>query len=610
MTYKLLCVFLFISLFSNGQFSPENKHKVDSLLRVVITTKESYTKANAYLELSNVYSLIDLDSVIHFADKAETIASQGYKKTSKKAIKDSCTIVIAGANNNIGYAYFNKGDLSNALKHHKKALDLWRALKNNSGTGQSLNNLGVVYKQLGEYKRSLRYFTEALEVFKEEGDEQPIATTYNNLGGIYKMLEKNDQAIESYNHSLLLRRKIGDDRGVATTLNNIGALYKKQGNLDTALVFFEESLALIEKVGDQMGIAHASCNIGEVAFQRNNMDLATQMGERALKIGQDLGALANIEQASFLLQRVYEKTGKWKQAFEMQKLNHETALLIKSEEAKKSAMLLEMQYQFDKEREINRINNQKKLALSQKQKEIQRATIYFITICLILGIIFSFILYQRYRIMRQQKEIIEKQNNERKIMLQEIHHRVKNNFQIISSMLKLQIHKENNPIVQTAFDEAINRIHTMSTVHEIIYKNDALDAVEANSYLENLIANLRRTFENQRVVITIDSCTDPLGLEETIPLGIIVNELITNSFKHAFSEKDEQPKISIQLMNLGGQYVLNYKDNGIGYDPSKSKDSFGIELIETMVEQISGKLEIVPDSQWSTNFKISFSISG
>lgn len=609
MTYKLLCVFVFISLFSKGQFSPENQHTVDSLLRVVKSSKESYKKANAYLELSKVYSLIDLDSVIYFADKAETVASQGYKNTSKKAIKDSCTTVIAGANNNIGYAYYNKGDLSNALKHHKKALDLWKALKNSTGTGQALNNLGVVYRQLGEYKKSLRYFTEALEIYKEEGDEQPIATTYNNLGGIYKKLEKDDQAIESYNHSLLLRRKIGDQRGVATTLNNIGALYKKQGNLDTALVFFEESLTLIEKVGDKMGIAHASCNIGEVAFLRNNLVLASEMGERSLKIGQELGALSNIEQASSLLQRVYEKLGKWKQAYEMQTLHHETTLLIKSEEAEKSAILLEMQYQFDKEREINRINNQKKLALSQKQKEIQRATIYFITICLILGLIFSVILYKRYRIMRQQKEIIEKQNNERKIMLQEIHHRVKNNFQIISSMLRLQTQKENNPNVQAAFNEAINRIHTMATVHEIIYKNDALDAIEANSYLENLIANLRRTFENQKVVISIDACIDPLGLEETIPLGIIVNELITNSYKHAFTARDEHPKISIQLKNIEGVYVLYYRDNGIGYNPSKSKDTFGIELIETMVEQISGKLEIVADSDWNTNIKISFTIS-
>lgn len=606
MSIKIVLGFVFIASCASAQFSDENKRYADSLLKSVSVSQDDYKTANAYLELSEVYSLVDLDSVLFFAGKSREIATRGFKNAGDPTRKNKFITVLAGANNNMGYAYFNKGDLPNALKSHKEALDLWKKINDHKGIGQSLNNLGVVYRQLEEYNKALKFFTESLESFKKVGDKKTMAFTYNNLGGIYKMLEKDDQALECYNHALDLRKKIKDQRGVATTLNNIGALYKKQGNLDTALYFFTESLNLIEKVGDQMGIAHASCNIGEIAFARDNLPLAMQMGQRALTIGKSLGALPNIVQASGLLQRVYEKSGNWKDAYRMQSLNVETMVKMQSEDAKKAALLLEMQYEFEKQEEINHLNHEKKMAISQKQKQIQRVTIYFISFCLFIVAVFSFIVFKRFTLMREQKEIIEKQNNERKIMLQEIHHRVKNNFQIISSMLKLQTYKDDNPQIQTAFREAINRIHTMATVHEIIYKQDALDAVEARSYLENLVSHLRRTFENQKVIIDVESSNENLRIEQTIPLGIIVNELITNSFKHAFNDQDLHPKISIQLHKTGDIFTLEYKDNGVGFDPIKNKDSFGLELIETLVEQISGKMEFVSDSEWNTNFKISF----
>ena len=603
---KIVYLFLFFSFYSISQFSKENKQKADSLVSITRSNSNNLNVANAYLQLSELYSLIDLDSVVYFAHKAEEVAQSSLEKTEKKEQKKAFISLIAGANNNLGYAYTNKGDLSNALYYHKKALDLWKQINDNSNIGQAMNNLGVIYRKLEEYKKALTFFNAALEAYRVSGDEQPMAITYNNLGGTYKMLEQDDKAKISYDKSLKLRRKIGDDRGVASTLNNIGALFKKQGEIDSAYWYFSESLELIEQVGDKMGIAHATCNLGEIAFLRNELANATHLGQKALKIGEEHGVMYVIEQASGLLERVYKKSGQWEKAYEMQHLNLSTTLKIKSEEAQKAAMLMEMQLEFDKKKEIASINNQKNSALAKKQKQIQTTTIYFISICLILVIIFSSLLYQRFKVMQLQKGIIEKQNNERKIMLQEIHHRVKNNFQIISSLLKLQINRDQNPELVSAFQEAINRIHTMAIVHEIIYKQDVLAVVNTKEYLKNLISNLQRTFENNRISIAIDCCNDNLELDQTIPIGIIVNELITNSFKHAFNEQHHDPRISINLTKETNLFVLNYKDNGIGHTASQKENSFGIELIETVVEQISGHTEIMEDEEWKTNIKISF----
>lgn len=603
---KIICLFVLVSLNSLSQFSSENKVYVDSLVKILEKSDDQSSIADACLNLSEVYSLVDMDSVIYYARKAEEIAKKESNSETDPEKKRAFISILAGANNNIGYAQFNKGDLLNSLKSHKKALDLWKKVNNKGNTGQSLNNLGVVYRQLGEYNKALRFFKEALDMYDKVGDEKVIANTYNNMGGIYKVIGKDDRALECYKESLKLRRRINDERGIATTWNNIGSLYKKLGDLDSALFYFNEALQLIEKVGDQMGIAYASCNIGEVAHLRGDFDRANEMGQRALSIGQDLGTLPVIKQASDLLQRNYEKLGQWEKAYEMQRLNYETSLEIVNEETKKEALILEMQYQFDKQQEVTRINNEKTLAIARKQEEVQWIYMYFISFCFLIVAVFSTLLYKRFRAIRSQKEIIEKQNNERKIMLQEIHHRVKNNFQIISSLLRLQSYKNQDPLLQEAFQEAINRIHTVATIHEIIYKHDALDAVEAKKYLENLVSHLRRTFENKKVTIEVESSLGNLGIEQTIPLGIIVNELITNSFKHAFDDDFQNPRISIRLQKTEDVFELYYRDNGIGYDTANKEGSFGMELIETLLEQIAGQMEHSSEKDWNTCFKISF----
>ncbi len=601
----IFCSFFFLSL--RGQTPDENKRLVDSLLKIVSKEKNSEKIAKVYLELSETYSVTNLDSVNYYAIQAEKSALNLIGKTKEEAHQKEAKTILAGAYNNRGFAYFNMGDFPNALKYHKKALDVWKQIKDTDGIGKSLNNLGAIYRQLGEFEDAQRFFNDALSIYKKKGDEHTVALIYNNLGGIYKMLDQNSKSIDAYRNALRLRKKIGDKKGLATTLNNIGAFYNKLGRVDSASYYFNQAYVLIQEVGDQIGIAHASSNMGEIALHQKEFDKAVQFGERSLAIGRSLGANMIIEQASGLLERVYQSKGNWKQAYEMQQLHYETKMKVKSEEAKNAAHQLEMQYNYEKQKEIDQIESEKQKALAENKSHIQTVTIYFVSILFVLVVLFSLLVFRRYKIILNQNKIIEKQNNERKIMLQEIHHRVKNNFQIISSLLRLQTYKQHNEDVNRAFNEAINRIHTMSTVHEIIYQQDAIDKIEPKKYLSILIDHLSRSLENGSIQIEVEACEDPLELDQTIPLGIIVNELITNSYKHAFSESTQYPRIRIALEKKNSLFQLTYSDNGVGYIPAKHGNSFGLELIDTMVSQISGKLEFYSNETWSTNFRISFS---
>src|SRR5690606_18638289 len=159
---------------------------------------------------------------------------------------------------------------------------------------------------------------------------------------------------------------------------------------------------------------------------------------------------------------------------------------------------------------LSKKESEKKLEIAAQQEKIQNYFTFGVVFILILVILFIFILAKRLRTLREQKETIEKQNNERKGLLQEIHHRVKNNFQIISSLLKLQSYNHKNKVVADAFNGAINRIHAMAMVHEIIYKQGTFTGISAKVYLTSLVDNLKVSFANDKLNIQVDAFENDL----------------------------------------------------------------------------------------------------
>ncbi len=182
---------------------------------------------------------------------------------------------------------------------------------------------------------------------------------------------------------------------------------------------------------------------------------------------------------------------------------------------------------------------------------------------------------------------LKKQNKEKVVMLKEIHHRVKNNLQIVSSMLRLQANLANDEQVKKHFNEAVNRIGSMALIHEKIYQTDDLSNVNVKSYVETLINALIISYSSRKTIISskVTSNIDTVDLDLLIPLGIIFNELITNSIKHGFEEKEEG-EITISIIKKE-RLIIKYEDNGVGFDEDKN-ENFGTILINTFTEQLEG----------------------
>ena len=187
---------------------------------------------------------------------------------------------------------------------------------------------------------------------------------------------------------------------------------------------------------------------------------------------------------------------------------------------------------------------------------------------------------------------------EKEILLKEIHHRVKNNLQIVSSMLNLQKSNIIDSNDRDLFRESINRIDSMSLIHELLYNSENLSSIDMQDYFTDLVSNISNTIEGARqpvsVIFKIDKIS--LNINIAVPLGLVSNEIITNCYKHAFSGIDNPMIIITMSIEDDGLLLLKIKDNGNGYNTeydSKKRGALGFELINGLTEQVNGEYEMI-----------------
>lgn len=203
------------------------------------------------------------------------------------------------------------------------------------------------------------------------------------------------------------------------------------------------------------------------------------------------------------------------------------------------------------------------------------------------------VFFKRKNIEEQLKQSI----SQKELLIKEIHHRVKNNLQVISSLLSLQMSKRANLNFQEEFQTSINRVRTMATVHELLYQQKNFENFKMNSYFSELGKSLINTYsvnEDVEVEIRIDSTDQSLSLERSIPVALIMNEITCNSFKHGLTEGG---KFYIYLNDKDDQYVLTIGDNGGGFTPTDKNDGLGLSLIDILCDQLDATKELKNSSK-------------
>ena len=212
---------------------------------------------------------------------------------------------------------------------------------------------------------------------------------------------------------------------------------------------------------------------------------------------------------------------------------------------------------------------------------------------------------------RRAQQRLEDALREKTVLLNEVHHRVKNNLQVVTSLLNLQADHAGDPRLRAMLTESCGRVKAMSLTHQLLYERKDFSRLDLGDYLDRLVQSIRATYRatGGRIALRLDLPLQAvhLDLERTIPCGLLVNELVTNSFKHAFPG-DRCGEIVIQLRALAqGEIGFDVADDGIGLPPGvdmASLSSLGLQLVPLFVEQLHGKLRIAREA--GTRFSITF----
>jgi two-component sensor histidine kinase len=208
---------------------------------------------------------------------------------------------------------------------------------------------------------------------------------------------------------------------------------------------------------------------------------------------------------------------------------------------------------------------------------------------------------------KAQKQIVNSLE-EKNVLLREIHHRVKNNMQIISSLLSLQSRTIENAEMREVFHESQNRVKSMSMIHEQLYQTDNLSKIDFKIYINGLLKNLFQLYSSslKEIKWEVDVNDVKLNIETSIPCGLIINELISNSLKHAFKERDSG-KITVKMDKYNDLITLIVADNGVGIPNNfqiEKVSTLGLNLVTNLVKQIEGEMIIKKEN--GTSFTIEF----
>ncbi|MEQ8239591.1 MAG: histidine kinase dimerization/phosphoacceptor domain -containing protein [Cyclobacteriaceae bacterium] len=212
----------------------------------------------------------------------------------------------------------------------------------------------------------------------------------------------------------------------------------------------------------------------------------------------------------------------------------------------------------------------------------------------------------RHEVERRTSSLV-KRNKEVQILLKEIHHRVKNNLQMITSLISMQQRRSGSDMINSALEATSNKIKSISLIHEHLYNTDNLGMVKIHDYVRDLVQlQIDSMYHGQAINCHLDIENISLKTDQTIPFGLIITELVTNSIKYAFHDH-ESPKLSISLRKEGIIYKLHFEDNGANMEPFKTgNEGLGFTIIKSILENFDGQMEALKTNK---GFKVSISMA-
>jgi len=484
-----------------------------------------------------------------------------------------------------------------ATKSFMNAISLYESIDDKDGVAYAYIELADVLFYQGRYEEGAVYGEKAVKILKSIKNKEFLALAYQSAATSYMGIPEYQKALEYMNAALAIIKTLEvHPIRIASINNSRGNAFKKLERYDESLEAYYESLRIVEELQHPGGLSATLGNIGEVYMLMRDYEKALPIKERSVTIAEQYGFHANLFENLCDMTIVHKELGNYKEALDYSERTRHIQDSTLSAEKDQIAQELALEYETEKREEL--------ITAQESQINQQRMVqIFAFGFAAILGIL----LFQFYRNAKQKQKInaqletintqLGQKNQENELLLKEIHHRVKNNLQVISSLLSLQSSQVKDEATLDAMRESRNRVRSMALIHQKLYQGENLAGVEMKDYFKTLSKGILSSFgvKSNQIAVKTEMEEIEMDVDYAIPIGLIVNELITNSMKYAFPEQ-KSGDISISLSkSTNHQLQLVVADTGVGgndKEPSKSGTGFGSQLVQLLTMQINGKLEV------------------
>jgi len=623
---KNICLILLLSslvLLMSGQNNFE-----DSLhLEIKAQTNDSL-KAHQYFELIQFFNRKDAEKTKSYLDEVEVLVNKtgkpflnslttywrGLYLARRKKHKEAVSLLkaaIPGFQNerhkdflrsshySLGKIFVGISDFPSAGDHFLAASKIAEKYQDTIHWSNSINALGVVNRRMGNYDSAYDLYQQAKKLAEEVKDNNGLFTATLNLA----IIEKNKSQFEKAENSYLKAENIihekfnSDPSKLAAVYGNLSSMYKEKGEYQRALDYSLKTLELRKEKARDEEMANTYLGLAVVSQKLERYKQSLRYLETAEVYAKD--NLEHEEKIYAVYSEVYKSQNKPQLAYEF--LKKSSILRDSIFNLGKAKQLDELTKKYEtekKEQEITLLNTENEL--NQQRLKNSRSFNFLLGFGLIALIGFLTWLTRLYRRIR-------KADDEKSTLLKEIHHRVKNNMQVVSALLTLQSSYLKDNQAKEALREGQDRVESMALIHKNLYQHDNLKGVNTKEYLEKLTDNLLNSYKISKTDIELIKDIDDLSLDvdTMIPMGLMINEMISNALKHGFADQNKG-KLEISLKERDNMLHLSVKDDGKGVEnvDELQKKSFGYSLIKSFAKRLDADIDIDNSDGLSVSLKI------
>lgn len=537
-------------------------------------------------------------SAIDAYQTAKNIAEQSLDEKAQLAIYNDWAIV-----------HKNVKKFKVTQEYHLKSIAIAEKIKHWEAVEAGYHGLGTMNSMLSNFSQAIYNYRKSIEAAQKQNNQKGVLLSLQNISNVYFKAKDYDASLKTLAESYQLALELKDSLRIANALKMEGSIALERKNIDFSIEKYQAAQNIYQKLNKKDRLAEIELLISELWVREKNYKQAAESFEKCellksnfqpyvladyynkygnflSKTKQDLSAIQILKTGlhyadtvlfkeiaynnHVLLAQLYQNNQQhalaashWQQANNLQKV-------LNDENNTKAINQVELNYELEK----------KDTELIAQKSKIQQSKI----LQWVMGIstlLLTILLYFTWKQLQAKNKAV----SYTELLLKELNHRVKNNLQNIVSIIRLQSRTINDPEAKKVVLDCQNRLEAIATLHQQFYQNDDINKVNFEQFLENLLQNIsfKQDKLGKKILYSLNVNNNAVNIDTALPIAIIINELVTNSIKHAF-QNTESPLICINI----DEKTLHYSDNGsfCGKKIAENKN-FGYQLINDLSNQIS-----------------------